>query len=83
MIAAKDLFRYSSSFRFGVIILLFILLMVGLSFVSPYEPDDRRAVPRVRLLSRFRRGWAVLGMRGRSARARRCRAPPERATAAR
>lgn len=46
MIAARDLFRYSSSFRFGVIILLFILLMVVLSFFSPYEPGDRRAVPR-------------------------------------
>jgi peptide/nickel transport system permease protein len=48
MLAAKDLFLYSSSFRSGVIILVFVLLMVGLSFVSPYEPDDRREVPRNR-----------------------------------
>jgi peptide/nickel transport system permease protein len=48
MVAARDLFLYSSSFRSGVIILVFVLLMVGLSFVSPYEPDDRRAVPRNR-----------------------------------
>ena len=48
MVAAKDLFLYSSSFRSGVIILVFVLLMVGLSFVSPYEPDDRREVPRNR-----------------------------------
>ena len=48
MLAARDLFLYSSSFRSGVIILVFVLLMVGLSFVSPYEPDDRREVPRNR-----------------------------------
>ena len=48
MLAAKDLFLYSSSFRSGVIILVFVLLMVGLSFFSPYEPDDRREVPRNR-----------------------------------
>jgi peptide/nickel transport system permease protein len=48
MIAVRDLFRYSLSFRFGAIILLFVLILVGLSFFSPYEPDDRRAVPRNR-----------------------------------
>jgi peptide/nickel transport system permease protein len=46
MVAVRDLFRYNSSFRFGVIILLLILLMVVLSYFSPYEPGDRRAVPR-------------------------------------
>jgi peptide/nickel transport system permease protein len=46
MIAAKDLFRFSPSFRIGTIILVFVLLLVVLSFFSPYESDDRRAVPR-------------------------------------
>ena len=46
MITVRDLFRFSPSFRFGAIILLFVLLLVILSFFSPYEPDDRRAVPR-------------------------------------
>jgi peptide/nickel transport system permease protein len=46
MIAVRDLFRFNPSFRFGVIILIFVLLMVALSFFSPYQPDDRRAVPR-------------------------------------
>jgi peptide/nickel transport system permease protein len=42
----RDLFRYSPSFRYGAIILLLAALMVSLSFVSPYEPDDKRAVDR-------------------------------------
>lgn len=42
----RDLLRYSPSFRYGAIILVLALVLVGLSFVSPYEPDDRRAVPR-------------------------------------
>jgi peptide/nickel transport system permease protein len=41
-----DLFRYSPSFRFGAIILLLVLVLVVMSFFSPYEPDDKRAVPR-------------------------------------
>jgi len=42
----RDLLRYSPSFRYGAIILVLALVLVGLSFVSPYEPDDRRAVER-------------------------------------
>lgn len=42
----RDLFRFSPSFRYGAIILAFVLLLVILSFFSPYEPDDRRAVAR-------------------------------------
>ncbi len=45
MIAARDLLRFSPSFRFGAMILVFVLLLVILSFFSPYEPDDRRVVP--------------------------------------
>ncbi len=48
MVAAKDLFRFSPSFRYGAMILLVVLALVALSFFSPYEPDDRRAVPRNR-----------------------------------
>lgn len=48
MVIFRDLFRYSPSFRIGVILLSLALIMVALSFVSPYAPDDRRAVPRNR-----------------------------------
>ena len=46
MVVFRDLLRYSPSFRIGAILLSLILIMALLSFVSPYEPDDRRAVPR-------------------------------------
>lgn len=46
MVVIRDLLRFSPPFRVGAFILLLILLMVVLSFFSPYEPDDRRAVPR-------------------------------------
>ncbi len=46
MTAIRDLFRFSPSFRYGSIILLVVLILVILSFFSPYEPDDRRAVAR-------------------------------------
>jgi peptide/nickel transport system permease protein len=42
----RDLIRYSLSFRYGLIILLAAAALVMLSFVSPFEPDDRRAVER-------------------------------------
>jgi peptide/nickel transport system permease protein len=42
----RDLFRFSPSFRVGAIILIGVLVLVVLSFFSPYAPDDRRAVPR-------------------------------------
>ncbi len=46
MVIARDLFRYSPSFRVGISILTVVVALVILSFFSPYEPDDRRAVPR-------------------------------------
>ena len=46
MAIIRDLFRYSSSFRIGASILMVVLVLVVLSFFSPYAPDDRRAVPR-------------------------------------
>lgn len=46
MAVIRDLFRYSPAFRIGAILLTLVLIMVVLSFFSPYEPDDRRAVPR-------------------------------------
>jgi len=46
MTVAKDLFRFSPSFRIGALILAVVLVLVVMSFFSPYAPDDRRAVPR-------------------------------------
>ena len=46
MAVLRDLFRSSPSFRVGAIILLAVIVLVALSFFSPYEPDDRRAVAR-------------------------------------
>jgi peptide/nickel transport system permease protein len=45
MTVVKDLFRFSPSFRWGALFLLLVLLMVALSFFSPYAPDQRRVVP--------------------------------------
>ncbi len=42
----RDLLRYSLSFRYGSMILVGAGVLVILSFFSPYEPDDRRAVAR-------------------------------------
>ena len=42
----RDLFKYSRSFQIGAVIVLIVLGLVVLSFFSPYEPDDRRAVSR-------------------------------------
>ena len=41
----KGLFRYSPSFRYGAIILFVVIILVGLSFVAPYEENARRVVP--------------------------------------
>jgi peptide/nickel transport system permease protein len=41
----RDLFRFSPAFRSGGIILVFVLLLLALSFVSPYAQDARRVVP--------------------------------------
>lgn len=38
----RDLFKFSPSFRFGSLILLFVAVFVLLSFVSPYEEDKMR-----------------------------------------
>lgn len=42
----RDLLRYSLSFRYGSLILIVAAIMIVLSFFSPFEPDDRRAVER-------------------------------------
>jgi peptide/nickel transport system permease protein len=41
----RDLFRYSLSFRYGSLIFLVVVIMVVLSFFSPYAPDRMRVVP--------------------------------------
>jgi peptide/nickel transport system permease protein len=46
MAVLRDLLRFSPSFRIGAFILAVVVVMVVLSFFSPYEADDRRAVPR-------------------------------------
>lgn len=46
MAVIRDLFRFSPSFRIGATILVLVLGLAALSFFSPYEPDDRRAVAR-------------------------------------
>lgn len=46
LVTIRDLLRFSPSFRYGSMILSVVLLLVLLSFFSPYEPDDRRAVSR-------------------------------------
>lgn len=46
MVTVRDLFRFSPTFRIGAILLVLVLLVVGLSFFSPFSPDKNRAVPR-------------------------------------
>ena len=46
MVIVRDLLKYSPSFRIGFFIVVGVAMLVVLSFFSPYEPDDRRAVPR-------------------------------------
>jgi peptide/nickel transport system permease protein len=48
MVIVRDLFKYNAAFRVGFIILLIIVLLAALSFVSPYEANERRAVPKDR-----------------------------------
>jgi peptide/nickel transport system permease protein len=43
--AFSGLWKSSGYFRFGIVSLAFALLMVGLSFVSPYRPMESFAVP--------------------------------------
>ncbi len=45
MTIVKDLFKFSPSFRWGVSLLLIVLVLVIMSFFSPYDPSDRRVVP--------------------------------------
>jgi len=45
MTTIKGLFKYSPSFRYGAILLMVVFSLVALSFVAPYEADDRRVVP--------------------------------------
>jgi peptide/nickel transport system permease protein len=62
MAIVKDLFRFSATFRWGSIFLLLVLLLVALSFFSPYEPGERRVVPNNRPPSaRFLLGTTSLG----------------------
>jgi peptide/nickel transport system permease protein len=46
MITVRDLFRFSPSFRYGALILALVVVLIILSYFSPFAPDDRRAVPR-------------------------------------
>lgn len=46
MITVRDLLRFSPSFRYGALILVLVIVLIILSYFSPYAPDDRRAVPR-------------------------------------
>ena len=46
MTVVRDLFKYSASFRVGAILLTIMLIVAGLSFFAPYEPDERRVVPK-------------------------------------
>jgi peptide/nickel transport system permease protein len=62
MTVIKDLLRFSATFRWGALFLLIVLVLVGLSFVSPYDPFDRRVVPNNRPPSaRFLLGTTSLG----------------------
>jgi peptide/nickel transport system permease protein len=62
MTVVKDLFRFSATFRWGAIFLLVVLLLVALSFFSPYDPLERRVVPNNRPPSaRFLLGTTSLG----------------------
>jgi peptide/nickel transport system permease protein len=62
MTVIKDLFRFSATFRWGALFMLIVLVLVGLSFVSTYDPFDRRVVPNNRPPSaRFLLGTTSLG----------------------
>lgn len=41
----RDLFRYNREFALGAILALIVLMVAGLSFVSPYEPNKIYVVP--------------------------------------
>lgn len=46
MTTVRDLFRFSPSFRVGSIIIVLVVVLLILSFFSPFDPEDRRVVPR-------------------------------------
>jgi peptide/nickel transport system permease protein len=46
MVIVRDLFKYNASFRVGSIMLLIIFVIAALSFVAPYEANERRVVPK-------------------------------------
>jgi peptide/nickel transport system permease protein len=41
----RDLVRYNREFAVGVLLLLFVIAIAGLSFFSPYPPNDSYVVP--------------------------------------
>jgi peptide/nickel transport system permease protein len=41
----SDLLRYNREFAIGIFLLLFVLAIAGLSFFSPYPPNDSYVVP--------------------------------------
>jgi peptide/nickel transport system permease protein len=62
MTVIKDLFRFSPTFRWGALFFLLVVLLVGLSFFSPYDAFARRVVPNNRPPSaRFPFGTTSLG----------------------
>ena len=52
MVIVRDLFKHNASFRVGSIFILIIVLVAALSYVSPYESNKRRVVPKNRPPSR-------------------------------
>jgi peptide/nickel transport system permease protein len=41
----RDLFRYNREFACGAVLLIFVLVIAGMSFFSPYSPGDVYLVP--------------------------------------
>jgi len=41
----RDLVRYNREFAIGIALLLFVLVIAGMSFFSPYPPNDSYVVP--------------------------------------
>lgn len=45
LVILRDLLRYNLEFRIGLVLVAIVLVMAGLSFVSPYPPGDVYLVP--------------------------------------
>lgn len=45
LVILRDLLRYNLEFRIGLVLVVIVLVMAGLSFVSPYPPGDVYLVP--------------------------------------